>query len=97
MTSKKQIMQNKPNFKNTKNVITPVITMTNNDEQRTTNYSKQTQSNPISVMAGCRCTRERLKKITIFILPIIGCQRKYYRNGAVNYRRREWYRDGKDR
>ena len=45
-------MQNKPNFQNTKNAITSVITMTNNDEQRTMNYLKQTQSNPISVIAG---------------------------------------------
>jgi hypothetical protein len=45
---KNKIMQNKPNFQNTENVITSVITMTNNNEQRTTNYAKQTQSNPIS-------------------------------------------------
>jgi hypothetical protein len=30
-----------------KMVVTLVITRTNNNEQRTTNYSKQTQSNPI--------------------------------------------------
>jgi hypothetical protein len=30
-----------------KMVVTAVYAMTNNNEQRTTNYSKQTQSNPI--------------------------------------------------
>jgi hypothetical protein len=29
-------------------VVTAVYTMTNNNEQRTTNYSKQTQTKPIS-------------------------------------------------
>jgi hypothetical protein len=42
------IMQNKPNFPKPKMVVTLVITVTNNNEQRTTNYSKQTQSNPIA-------------------------------------------------
>jgi hypothetical protein len=40
-------MQNKANFSKPKMVVTAVYTMTNNNEQRTTNYSKQTQSNPI--------------------------------------------------
>jgi hypothetical protein len=40
------IMQNKANFSKPKMVVTLVITMTNNNEQRTANYSKQTQSNP---------------------------------------------------
>ncbi len=42
-----QIMQNEPNFQNTKLFITAVYTMTNNKKQRTMNYQKQTQSNPI--------------------------------------------------
>ena len=42
-------MQNKPNFQNAKNVITLVITMTNNNELWTMNYLKQTQSNPTAV------------------------------------------------
>jgi len=46
---KYQIMQNKPNFQIAKNVITLVITMTNNNELWTMNYLKQTQSNPTSV------------------------------------------------
>jgi len=37
----------KPNFRKAKMVVTLLITMTNNNEQRTTNCSKQTQSNPI--------------------------------------------------
>jgi hypothetical protein len=40
------IMQNKPNFQNVQMAITLVKTMTNSNEQPTTNYSKQTQSNP---------------------------------------------------
>jgi hypothetical protein len=40
-------MQNKPNFQKTEMVVNLVKTMTNNNEQRTMNYSKQTQSNPI--------------------------------------------------
>ena len=40
-------MQNKANFSKPKMVVTLVITMTNNNERRTTNYSKQTQTNPI--------------------------------------------------
>jgi hypothetical protein len=43
------IMQNKANFSKPKMVVTLVITMTNNNEQRTTNYSKQTQTKPISI------------------------------------------------
>jgi hypothetical protein len=50
-SQKYQVMQNKPNFRNAKNTITLAYTMTNNDEQRTMNYLKQTQSNPTSVMA----------------------------------------------
>ena len=34
-----------------KMVVTLVITRTNNNEQRTMNYAKQTQSNPISKVA----------------------------------------------
>jgi hypothetical protein len=40
-------MQNKPNFQKVKNIVTLVKTMTNNNEQPTMNYSKQTQTNPI--------------------------------------------------
>jgi hypothetical protein len=39
-------MQNKPNFQKPKMAVTLVKTMTYNNEQRTMNYSKQTQSNP---------------------------------------------------
>ncbi len=35
-----------------KMVVTTVFTMTNNNEQRTMNYSKQTQSNPILSASG---------------------------------------------
>jgi len=42
-----KLCKTKPIFRKVKNVVTLVITMTNNNEQRTTNYSKQTQSNPI--------------------------------------------------
>jgi hypothetical protein len=35
-----------------KMVVTAVITMTNNNEQRTMNYLKQTQSNPILSASG---------------------------------------------
>jgi hypothetical protein len=55
-------MQNKPNFQNDKNALTLVITMTNNDEQRTMNYPKQTQSNPISIIAGIPYHYRNLKK-----------------------------------
>jgi len=40
------IMQNKPNFQNVQMVVTAVYTMNYNNEQRTMNYAKQTQSNP---------------------------------------------------
>jgi len=40
-------MQNKPNFENVLMAITLAITMATNYEPPTTNYSKQTQSNPI--------------------------------------------------
>jgi hypothetical protein len=40
-------MQNKPNFQNVQMAVNLVKTMTNNNEPRTMNYSKQTQSNPI--------------------------------------------------
>jgi hypothetical protein len=39
-------MQNKPNFPKPKMTVTLVKTMTNNNEQRTMNHPKQTQSNP---------------------------------------------------
>jgi len=45
-------MQNKPNFQNVQMVVTAVYTTTNNNEQRTTNYSKQTQSHPILSASG---------------------------------------------
>ena len=41
-------MQNKPNFQNVQMAVSLIKTMTNNNEQRTMNYSKQSQSNPIS-------------------------------------------------
>jgi len=47
-----QIIQNKPNFRKAKMVVTAVYTMANNNEQRTVNYSKQTQSNPILSASG---------------------------------------------
>ena len=40
-------MQNKPNFRKVQIAVNLVKTMTNNNEPRTMNYSKQTQSNPI--------------------------------------------------
>ena len=40
-------MQNKPNFRYARMAVSLIKTMTNNNEQRTMNYSKQTQSNPI--------------------------------------------------
>jgi len=43
-----RFMQNKPNFRNVQMAVNLVKTMTNNNELRTMNYSKQTQSNPIS-------------------------------------------------
>jgi len=46
INQKRTIMQNKPNSRKAKNALTAVYTMTNNNEQRTANYSKQTQSNP---------------------------------------------------
>jgi hypothetical protein len=39
-------MQNKPNLLNTKIAVTLATTMTTNYQLPTTNYSKQTQSNP---------------------------------------------------
>jgi hypothetical protein len=48
-------MQNKPNFSKPKMVVTAVYTMTNNNEQRTTNYSKQTQTKPISQLPIAYC------------------------------------------
>jgi hypothetical protein len=42
-----QIMQNKPNFQKSKMIVTSVTAMTTNNEQRTMNYLKQTQTNPI--------------------------------------------------
>jgi len=46
------IMQNKPNFQNFQMVISLVNTRNYNNEQRTMNYSKQTQSNPILSASG---------------------------------------------
>jgi len=42
----KLIMQNEPNFRNVQRAVTAVMTMTNNNEPRTMNYSKQTQNEP---------------------------------------------------
>ena len=49
-----QIIQNKPNFSKPKMVVTLVITMTNNNEQRTMNCSKQTQTKPNKLEAKRR-------------------------------------------
>jgi hypothetical protein len=40
-------MQNKPNFRNAENVVSLVKTITNNNEQRTMNQQKQSQTKPI--------------------------------------------------
>ena len=56
-------MQNKPNFQKAKMVVTLVITMTNNNEQRTMNYSKQTQSNPILSRAQSRDLSKQLSAL----------------------------------
>jgi len=45
-------MQNKPNFPNAKIVLTAFYTMTNNNGQRTMNYSKQTQTKPNKLEAN---------------------------------------------
>ena len=42
-------MQNKPNFQNAKNTLTLVDTRNYNKLRAVSYYSKQTQSNPISV------------------------------------------------
>ncbi len=42
----KKQSQNKPNFRNVQMAVKLVKTMTNNNEPRTMNYAKQTQSNP---------------------------------------------------
>jgi hypothetical protein len=56
-------MQNKPNSRKVKNALTLVIAMTNNNEQRTANYSKQTQSNPIlSASSGIHPSTNPLAK-----------------------------------
>jgi hypothetical protein len=46
-------MRNKPNFQNVQMAVTAVMTMTNNNEQPTFNYSKQTQSNPTYSELAC--------------------------------------------
>jgi hypothetical protein len=43
-------------------VVTLVITMTNNNEQRTMNYSKQTQSNPILSASGGLVRLQRIQR-----------------------------------
>ena len=50
-------MQNKPNFLNAKIAITLIVTMTTNYKPPTTNYPKQTQTNPIlpAVLSGVAC------------------------------------------
>jgi hypothetical protein len=40
-------MQNEPNFQNAEMIVTSVMAMTTNNEPRTMNYLKQTQTNPI--------------------------------------------------
>ena len=45
-------MQNKPNFQNAQIVVSLVKTMNYNNKQRTMNYSKQSQSNPILFASG---------------------------------------------
>ena len=44
-------MQNKPNFQNTKNALTLVDTRNYNELWDVDYYAKQTQSNPISIIA----------------------------------------------
>ncbi len=54
-----------------KMAVTLVITMTNDKKQRTMNYSKQTQSNPILSRAQ---SRDLLKQLSA--LPDSNCQRR---------------------
>jgi hypothetical protein len=42
-----KLCETKPISKRPKMIVTLVLTMANNKKQRTTNYSKQTQTNPI--------------------------------------------------
>jgi hypothetical protein len=73
-----QIIQNKPNFSKPKMVVTLVITMTNNNEQRTTNYSKQTQSNPIlpAILSGGFIRLRRIQKVCLLFrfVAVLGAQ-----------------------
>ena len=55
-------MQNKPNFQKVQMVISLVNTRNYNNEQRTMNYSKQTQPNPILTRVtshGARATTQK--------------------------------------
>ena len=49
-------MQNKPNFRNVQMAVNAVMTMTNNNEPQTMNYSKQTQTKPISKRRKITCS-----------------------------------------
>ena len=71
-------------------VVTLVITMTNNNEQRTTNYSKQTQSNPTCSELACT---ELVEVSNLFqkphLLSPMDSQRRTYRRafGLMIYNR----------
>ena len=54
-------MRNEPNFQNFQMVIRLVNTRNYNNEQRTMNYSKQTQSNPILSASGGIADRGQTK------------------------------------
>jgi hypothetical protein len=56
-------MQNKPNFRNAKMVVTAVYTTTNNNEQRTMNYRKQSQTKPNKLEAKRRSPTGELLRI----------------------------------
>ena len=85
-SQKYQIMQNKPNFRNAKNTITLVYTMTNNNEQRTMNYLKQTQSNPIlgsDVFTNDFCT-ERIEPLFDFFIAAVDMVNPVYDCGSLS-------------
>ena len=59
--------QNKPNFQKAKMLVTLALTMTNNNEQRTMNWSKQTQSNPTCSELACP---ERNRRGRIYLVRL---------------------------
>jgi len=65
------IMQNKPNFRNAQIVVNLVKTRNYNNEQRTMNYSKQTQSNPIyGEQTRPKCSRRGRTTCSELVEPI---------------------------